>query len=125
MRQKTLGIVRRDPWLKPYEAAIVGRHAHYAGRRAALAASAGGSLSQFADGYLYFGLHRTASGWVFREWAPNATEIYLVGDFNGWQELAIYRLQRLENGSKETETENIANMDRTDYAALLAETEHR
>ena len=34
-------------------------------------------------------------------------------------------LQRLENGSKETETENIANMDRTDYAALLAETEHR
>ncbi|MBP3764573.1 MAG: alpha amylase C-terminal domain-containing protein [Bacteroidaceae bacterium] len=98
MRQKTLGIVRRDPWLKPYEAAIVGRHAHYVGRRAALAASAGGSLSQFADGYLYFGLHRTASGWVFREWAPNATEIYLVGDFNGWQELAIYRLQRLENG---------------------------
>ena len=28
------------------------------------------TLSDFASGYLYFGLHRTAKGWTFREWAP-------------------------------------------------------
>jgi 1,4-alpha-glucan branching enzyme len=56
------------------------------------------SLSDFATGYLYFGLHRTASGWTFREWAPNATEIYLIGDFNSWQPRDEYRLTRLENG---------------------------
>jgi 1,4-alpha-glucan branching enzyme len=33
----------------------------------------------------YFGLHRTDSGWVFREWAPNATSMWLVGDFCGWR----------------------------------------
>ena len=98
MDSKTLGIIRRDPWLKPYEKAITGRHEHYLKIREELTASSGGSLSQFADGYLYFGLHRTADGWVFREWAPNATAIYLVGDFNGWQELEIYRLKPLENG---------------------------
>ena len=43
------------------------------------------TLSDFASGYLYFGLHRTAKGWTFREWAPNATAIYLIGTFNGWQ----------------------------------------
>jgi 1,4-alpha-glucan branching enzyme len=56
------------------------------------------SLSDFATGYLYFGMHRTDTGWVFREWAPNAEKIYLVGDFNGWKETEKYRLRRLQNG---------------------------
>ena len=55
-------------------------------------------MSDFASGYLYFGLHRTDKGWVFREWAPNATAIYLVGDFNSWTELAPYQLKPKKNG---------------------------
>ena len=35
-------------------------------------------LSDVFNNHLYFGLHETAEGWVFREWAPNATAIYLV-----------------------------------------------
>ena len=45
----------------------------------------------------YFGLHREGRNWVFREWAPNATDIYLIGDFNEWKESEDYRLKRLGN----------------------------
>jgi 1,4-alpha-glucan branching enzyme len=53
------------------------------------------TLSQFANGYEYYGLHKTNDGWVFREWAPNATDIFLVGDFNDWKETDAYRVKRI------------------------------
>jgi len=44
------------------------------------------TLADFASGHEYFGLHRAPSGgWVFREWAPNATRVVLTGDFCGWE----------------------------------------
>ena len=94
---KTLKIIKNDPWLKDYEPAIAGRHQHAVDKIAELTQGRKTSLSDFATGYLYFGLHKTSTGWVFREWAPNATEIYLVGDFNKWQEKPQYRLKRLKN----------------------------
>lgn len=94
---KTLKIIKNDPWLKDYEPAIAGRHQHAVDKIAELTQGGKTSLSDFATGYLYFGLHKTSTGWVFREWAPNATEIYLVGDFNKWQEKPQYRLKRLKN----------------------------
>lgn len=54
-------------------------------------------MSDFADGHLYFGLHKTARQWVFREWAPNATAIYLIGGFNNWTEDEKYRLSPVGN----------------------------
>ena len=93
---KTLDIIKNDPWLKDYEVAIVGRHRHAEDKIAELTQNGKCSLSDFASGYLYFGLHRTATGWVFREWAPHATEIYLIGDFNDWRELPKYKLKRVQ-----------------------------
>lgn len=58
----------------------------------------GKSLADFASGYLYFGLHRTNEGWVIREWAPNATHIYLVGTFNEWKEEGRYSFSHIGNG---------------------------
>ena len=52
----------------------------------------------FRSGYLYFGLQKAEDGWVFREWAPNATEIFLVGSFNNWQRQEAFRLKRTANG---------------------------
>ncbi len=87
-------IIDRDPWLKPYEAAIEGRHMHALQKEAELIGK--GTLKDFAAGHQYFGLHRCANGsWVFREWAPNATAIYLIGDFNGWQQQEDYRLSAI------------------------------
>ena len=96
--EKTLKLIKNDSWLKPYEAAIVGRHQYAIEKEAELTNNGKQTLSDFASGYLYFGLHRTKDGWTFREWAPNATQIYLVGTFNNWEEKPEYKLEALANG---------------------------
>lgn len=93
-RPRQLKIVKNDEWLSPYEHAIQGRHDHALYKMNELAGK--GTLSDFADGYLYFGLHRTPRQWVLREWAPNATEIYLIGTFNDWKELPEFAFKRIE-----------------------------
>ena len=94
---KHLGIVASDPYLEPYEDAIRGRHEHALWKIGQLTRNGRQTLSDFADGYKYFGLHKVPrGGWVFREWAPTATDIYLVGDFNNWTEDEKYRCKRIE-----------------------------
>jgi 1,4-alpha-glucan branching enzyme len=93
-----LELIKNDPWLEPYRSAIEGRYAYFLQKGKELTQNGKISLSDFADGYLYFGLHPTATGWVFREWAPHATEIYLIGDFNQWKESLEYQLQSIGNG---------------------------
>ena len=98
-KNETIGLVRNDSWLQPFEPAITGRHQHALDKLAELTRGGRDSLSDFADGYLYFGLHRTEQGgWVLREWAPNATAIYLVGDFNSWSEMPQYAMKAKKNG---------------------------
>ena len=91
-----MGLVKNDAYLEPYEDAIRGRHDHYLWKLNQLTGNGRKSLTDFANGHEYYGLHKLSKGWVFREWAPNATEIYLVGDFNGWQETERYRAKRIE-----------------------------
>ena len=92
---KHIGIVEHDGWLEPYEQAIQGRHDHAMWKLQQLTAKGRMTLSQFANGYEYYGLHKTNDGWVFREWAPNATDIFLVGDFNDWKETDAYCVKRI------------------------------
>lgn len=98
-----LKLIKNDPWLEPFEEAIEGRHTYIQSKEKELTGDGKMSLSDFADGYLYFGLHKTDKAWVFREWAPNATEIYLIGTFNNWQKQDKFRLKRKNNGEWETE----------------------
>ncbi len=93
--RKTLAIISRDAYLKPYEKIIEGRCQHAADKCKELVVDSKGSIGNFATGYLYYGLHLEGGHWTFREWAPNATCIYLIGDFTGWKELPEYRLYRL------------------------------
>ena len=83
-----------DPYLEPY-AEIIRRRAALAEQRASALSKAPGALAEFACAHEYYGLHRTGTGWVFREWAPNATGLWLVGDFSGWQVCDEFRLQRV------------------------------
>ncbi|MBR1790011.1 MAG: alpha amylase C-terminal domain-containing protein [Bacteroidaceae bacterium] len=93
-----LKLLRNDKYLAEYSEAIEGRHQFALQKISELTQKGKTTLSDFADGYLYFGLHRAPDGgWVLREWAPNATKIYVVGDFNKWQEKTKYAMKRIRN----------------------------
>ena len=54
------------------------------------------NLSEFASGHEYFGLHLRENEWVFREWAPHASQIFLVGDRTGWREKRSFALEKID-----------------------------
>ena len=89
-------ILKHDPYLMPFEQDIQLRMENFYKKKEQLLAP-GQSLSEFANGYNYFGFHQTNEGWFYREWAPAAQEIYLTGDFNGWDRKAN-PLKKLDNG---------------------------
>ena len=89
-----------DPYLMPYKDAIDARHGRILACRERFAA--GGSLSAGINNHLYYGLHRESDGsWVFREWAPNASRIFLIGEFNNWHRTGGYALEPVGNGDWE------------------------
>ena len=94
-KKKQIGLITRDKYLEPFEEAIQGRHDHALWKINELTRNGEVSLSDFANGYQYFGLHQLKDGWVFREWAPHATDIFLVGDFNNWTESESYKCNRI------------------------------
>ncbi|MBQ0057573.1 MAG: alpha amylase C-terminal domain-containing protein [Bacteroidales bacterium] len=94
LRPDSMRIIRNDEYLKPYSDAILGRYKYQLWKEHMLTSQMG-SLSKMASGYTFFGLHRGSDGfWYFREWAPNATRIVLVGTFNDWQELPEFEMTR-------------------------------
>ena len=96
--KKSLPIVEADEWLKPVEEEILLRHNLYLQRLEAIEGSSG-SIVDYANGYRYFGWQYddTLSGWWFREWLPEAYDVYIFGDFNGWQRTQL-RLEKDKNG---------------------------
>ncbi|MBO6012494.1 MAG: 1,4-alpha-glucan-branching enzyme, partial [Bacteroidales bacterium] len=98
LNARSMRIIREDPYLEPYTDAIMGRYKYQFWKEHELTKETG-SLSAMASGYEYFGLHCDRDHWYFREWAPNATRIVLIGTFNNWQEQDEYALTRLgDNG---------------------------
>lgn len=93
-------IYETDPYLAPYKEAIEKRHERILEERDKIALD--GSLADGLNNHLYYGLHRDADGgWVFREWAPNASRIYLIGEFNNWRRTAAYSLHPIGSGNWE------------------------
>lgn len=92
-----LRLIKNDKYLAEYAEAINGRHQSAINKIAELTNNGTSTLADFATGYLYFGLHKDGKNWVIREWAPNATAIYLIGDFNGWKEDGHFAFKRIKN----------------------------
>ncbi len=94
--KQILKLIKGDKYLEEYADAINGRHQHAVDKINELTNGGKVSLSDFATGYLYFGVHRTKEGgWIIREWAPNATAIHIIGDFNGWKPSAKFAMKRV------------------------------
>lgn len=74
-----------DGWLAPYTRQIMDRQRLFDWRLKRLRGRFG-SLTNAGKRYEYYGFNRDAvtGEWVYREWAPGARELFLIGDFNGW-----------------------------------------
>ena len=92
-----------DPWLEPFKGAIDARTERLNAAAAKLAGNVGGKdIASAANNHLWYGLHKTDDGgWVLREWAPNATRMYLVGEFNNWKRTPDYQLKPVGGGNWE------------------------
>ena len=98
-------IYEGDEWLMPYRAQIDRRYE--AITDAVSRMSSGGKISDAVNNHLYYGLHRSGDGWVFREWAPNAVRMYLVGEFNNWKRVPAYQLTPIGGGNWEIRLDGI------------------
>ena len=45
----------------------------------------------------FLGAHPLENGFVFRVWAPNAGDVYVIGEFNDW-EIGANKLERVSEG---------------------------
>ena len=123
-------ILELNPQLKPFEGDIELRMARYRETKQRILAE-GQTLEQFANAHHYFGIHHFDGKWVYREWAPSAYQLYLMGDFNQWNQTS-HPLKKLDNGVWELELEGNdalwegckvktvvdANMQRTEHIPL-------
>lgn len=89
-------LLESDPYLKPYERDLKRRFTRIAETEKVLTGNKI-SLADFSSGHEYFGLHFYRNEWIFREWAPNADAIYLIGDMTNWQEKKGFSLERINN----------------------------
>ncbi len=91
MRSPHLTKLSTDPWLEPFLDKLKQRadHTQYVADRLTGSKQ---TLNEFANAHEYYGLHFRNEKWVFREWAPNATAIYLIGDFSNWEQHESYAM---------------------------------
>jgi 1,4-alpha-glucan branching enzyme len=95
-RDDGTALIDVDPWLEPYADRLRGRYAYYRKAKAKIDEH-GGLLGAISQGHHYFGFNRGeqngAPGVWYREWAPAAYQLSLIGDFNGWDRNA-HRMTR-------------------------------
>lgn len=90
----------RDPYMAPYRGVADSRYRRYVTVRQEMAGY-NGRLSDAANNHLFYGAHVDGRDIVMREWAPNATAVYLVGDVSGWREDERFRFVPSGSGNWE------------------------
>ena len=125
-------ILELNPQLQSFAGDIDLRMFLYRATKSRLLAE-GQTLNDFANAHNYYGFHRTETGWVYREWAPSAYQLYLEGEFNNWNQTS-HPMTRIDNGNWELYLEGHdalwegckvktvvdANMTRTEHIPLYA-----
>ena len=121
------GLVLADGWLAPYEREIQARLRLYDAQVARLRRRYG-SLMACAEGYLRMGFNRDreTGAWVYREWAPGARALFLIGDFNGWNRESHPMLRRPDGVWEiRLQPEALQHGQRVKVHVVGADNEHR
>ena len=92
-------ILEHNPQLIDFQADIDLRMSLYRDTKKRILGE-GQTLNDFANAHNYYGFHPTDGGWYYREWAPSAYQLYLTGDFNGWNQTS-HPLTRVGDGNWE------------------------
>ena len=127
-------ILELNPQLAPFEGDINLRMHLYHNTKNRLLKE-GQTLNDIANAHTYYGIHHMEKEdkWVYREWAPNAHQLYLTGEFNNWNQTS-HPLTKLEGGNWEIVLEGKdalwegckvktivdANLTRTEHIPLYA-----
>ena len=125
-------LLELNPQLQPYAGDIDLRMFLYHSTKQRIL-TADQTLNDFANAHNYYGFHHVDGGWYYREWAPSAYQLYLEGEFNGWNKTS-HPLTKLDNGNWElylpgddalwegckVKTVVDANMTRTEHIPLYA-----
>lgn len=84
-KNRKLALVQEEEWLSDFAEDIYDRHQRFLATLKHIEFEYG-SLLEFARGHEYYGINFDSfrNGWVYREWAPEAYNLFLMGDFNGW-----------------------------------------
>ncbi|KYQ99941.1 hypothetical protein DLAC_03909 [Tieghemostelium lacteum] len=99
------GLIYDDPWLEAFAPVLKRRYANVQNIIKQLDEKEGGLLN-FSKGYENFGFNINSDGVWYREWLPSAHEVYLVGDFNGWNK-SSHKLNRDQYGRWEIFLPNV------------------
>ncbi len=91
-------IVKQDEWLVPVATEVFDRYQRFVDRKQEITDQFGG-LYEFASSHLSLGIHlnENKTQLIYREWAPAAKALFLIGDFNQW-EYYTHPLDKKENG---------------------------
>ena len=99
MKKNDIKILDIDPYLRPFESHIRLRVNRYKVTKKSLLGNYS-NFESFANGNLFYGFHLSEGGWYYREWAPAAEALYLIGDFNFWNPNAN-PMKKIGNGNWE------------------------
>lgn len=86
MSKKNIPVLIKDePWLEGFEKAVQARIDRFHSAKFHIE-NEFGSILEFANFHQYYGVHYEPirKGWTYREWAPAAQQLFLMGDFNNW-----------------------------------------
>lgn len=89
-----LKLIQDDPWLEPYARDVQERYDRFVQKVDQL-----GGLEAISQDHNKLGLvfDENKSSWFYKEWAPNADFLSLVGDFNNW-DVNANPLTKLDDG---------------------------
>jgi 1,4-alpha-glucan branching enzyme len=94
---KTPNFIKLDPYLDSHVDTIIERNLNFQKKLAEIERNFD-NLANFANWYQEMCFKIEGDNYVFREWAPNAITIFLIGECNNWQQNEKFKFKKLENG---------------------------